>query len=227
MSIPERGTDLSADPTYNSALASTSGVMGYGWSFPYSMSVRIFRGTATITQEDGSQVVFKLGADKRFHAAPRVIASFEQISGGTYALTRGSSRTTCPSYLLQSCERFTFSKGHLTGVSGGGACKSTEVCGNGIKDVQIAHGSAGRPTSATADSGDSLKFGYSSGHITSITGPGGISEHFTYDSKGNLASATDPNGNTTQYGYDKMHRLTRVHDPLGRTTATPTTPPVA
>ena len=76
----------------------------------------------------------------------------------------------------------------------------------------------GRPTSATADSGDSLTFRYTAGHITSITGPGGVSEHFTYDSRGNLSSATDPNGNTTQYGYDKVHRLTRVRDPLGRTT---------
>ena len=157
MDIPERGPDLSADPTYNSALASTSGVMGYGWSFPYSMSLRIFRGTATITQEDGSQVVFKLGADKRFHAAPRVIASFEQTSGGAYALTRGSSRSTCPSYLLQSCEAFTFSKGHLSKVSSApSACKSTEVCGNGF--VKITRDGAGRPTSATADSGDRLTF---------------------------------------------------------------------
>jgi YD repeat-containing protein len=204
--IAERGPDLNAEPTYNSALASTSGVMGYGWSFPYSMSLRIFRGKATITQEDGSQVVFKLGADKRFHAAPRVIASFAQTSGGSYTLTRGSSRSTCPSYLLQSCEQFTFSNGKLR--------RETTVDGM----VTIARDSKGRPTSATADSGDSLKFGYTSGRITSITGPGGVSEHFTYDSHGNLASATDPNGNTKHYGYDKMHRLTRGRDSLGRTT---------
>ncbi len=212
--------DGGSERTYNSALASTSGVMGYGWSFPYSMSLRIFRGTATITQENGSQVVFKrgtgTGTGTQFSGPPRVIASFHQTSGGSYTLTRGSSRSSCPSYLLQSCESFRFTKGHLTRVYGGsGACKSLETCGNGYIDIGE---SAGRPVSATSNSGDSLKFGYTAGHITKITGTGGVSEHFTYDSKGNLASATDPNGNTTQYGYDKLHRLTRVRDALGRTT---------
>lgn len=215
LTIPERGPDLSPDPTYNSALASTAGVMGYGWSFPYSMSLRIYRGTATITQENGSRVVFKLGSDKRFHALPRVIASLAQTSSGSYTLTRGSSRSTCPSYLLRSCEAFTFNKGHLTRVSGRSACKSTEVCGNGIVDIAYR---GGRPTTATADSGDKLTFGYTAGHITSITGLGGILERFTYDLRGNLTSATDPNGNTTHYAYDRAHRLTSVSDPLGRTT---------
>ena len=203
-----------SERTYNSALASTPGVMGYGWSFPYAMSLRIYRGVATITQENGSKVVFKRatgtgtssGTGTQFNGPPRVIASFEQTSGGSYTLTRGSSRRTCPSYLLQSCESFTFTDGKLTGE-------------RTVNGSVIITRKAGRPSFARAtDSGDSLTFGYTAGHITSISGSGGVSEHFTYDSNGNLSSATDPNGNTTQYGYDKLHRLTRVRDALGRTT---------
>ena len=111
ISIPERGPDLSPEPSYSSALGSTTGVMGYGWSFPYAMSVRIYRGTATVTQENDSRWCSSGESNRHFHAAPRVIASFQQNSGGTYTLTRGSSRSTCPSYLLQSCEAFTFSNG--------------------------------------------------------------------------------------------------------------------
>ena len=168
--------------------------MGYGWSFPYSMSVRIYRGVATITQENGSQVVFKLGADKRFHAAPRVIASFAQISGGSYILTRGSSRSTCPSYLAATCERFTFSNGKLR----------RESTADG--SVTIHRDGAGRPISATADSGDSLTFGYTAGHITSIKGPGGVSEHFTYDSEGNLSERHRLQRRQVRLRYDKKHR---------------------
>ena len=204
-----------SERTYNSALASTSGVMGYGWSFPYSMSMRIYRGTATIIQENGSQIVFKRGADKRFHAAPRVIASLEQSSAGSYTLTRGSSRSSCPSYLLQSCVAFTFRSGHLSRISPA-ACKSTEVCGNGV--VDISRDSKGRPTSVLSGAGSYLTFRYTAGHITSITGSDGVSEQFTYDSRGNLSSATDPNGNQTRFTYDAAHRLTGVRDPLGRIT---------
>ena len=103
----------------------------------------IFRGTATITQENGSQVVFKLGADKRFHAAPRVIASFAQTSGGSYTLTRGSSRSTCPSYLLQSCE----ASRSATGISASSHRTSVQEHGSvRQRHVTISRdGGAGRP----------------------------------------------------------------------------------
>ncbi len=204
--VPERGPDLNADPTYNSALASVNGDMGYGWSFPYSMSVTVVNGVATITQENGSQVVFTKGIDGRFHAPPRVIASFKRNSDGTFTLTRGTSDRSCPSYEFRFCKRFTFSNGKVS--------RESTVDGS----VTITRDGAGRPTSATADSGDSLTFSYTSGHITHIAMSGGGGESFTYDALGNLTSSTDANGNKKGYAYYAKHRMSAVTDPLGRKT---------
>ena len=143
-----------AERTYNSALASTAGVMGYGWSFPYAMSVHIVRGTATVTQENGSQVVFKRGADKRFHAAPRVIASFKQSSARHVhpdARVVPQHVPVVPAPVLRGIHVQQGASQQGLGTSGLQEHGSVRQRGRETSPVTAA----GRPTSATADSGDS------------------------------------------------------------------------
>ncbi|WP_309054453.1 putative T7SS-secreted protein, partial [Streptomyces sp.] len=83
-----------------------------------------------------------------------------------------------------------------------------------------------------------VRYGYTDGHLTSVTNSSGRPLRFGYDDQGRMTSWTDTNGSPFSYVYDERHRcvsqsgrdgvmafgftwgdgLNTVTDPLGRTT---------
>jgi RHS repeat-associated protein len=192
-SVPGRGLALSFNHTYNSVFAADNGPLGFGWTHSYAMNLvqNPTAGTATISQEDGSQVVFTLSGGV-YSAPPRVIATLVQNADGTFTFTRRAQ------------EFFTFSStGQLM----------SERDRNGY--VTSLKYTGGRLASMMDPADRKLKFSYAGALIASITDPIGRQMKFAYDSAGNLATVTDVNGGQTTFTYSPTHLLLTITDPRG------------
>jgi len=203
--IPGRGPALNLNRTYQSAFASRNGRYGFGWSDSYSLSLSIDTSasptTATLTQEDGSQIIFTEGGDG-FTAPPRILATLTANEDGTYTMARRAKQL------------FTFdATGRLV----------SEADLNGYQTT-LAYNSAGQLTSVTDPAQRQLTLSYNSaGQVDTATDPSGRTVQYGYDGSGNLTTVTDPTNATTQYGYDDQHRMVTVLDP-NQATASPQHP---
>jgi RHS repeat-associated protein len=72
---------------------------------------------------------------------------------------------------------------------------------------------AGQLTSITTRAGLTTSLSYTSGNLTTVTGPLGQTLTFTYNSAGNVATMTDPASNVFHYGYDAADNLAYVEYP--------------
>ncbi len=194
VSIPGRGCPLNLDRTYNSDSASTNGPFGYGWSFSYGMSLAVSGSTATITQENGSQVTFTESGSVWSPAAPRYIATLTHNLDGTWTFVR------------QAKETYTFnSSGQLTAID--------DLNGN---TTSLSY-SGGNLSTVTDPASRTLSFTWSGGHITEVT-DANVSPSRTvdygYDGSGNLTDVTDVAGGDTTFTYDGSHRITVMKDPV-------------
>jgi RHS repeat-associated protein len=210
LTIPGRGPALAFARTYNSYPNMTvpAGPLGFGWSNPYDMSLSLsttcasgVAQCATITQENGAQVVFnETGTGTNFWvpAMPRVIATLTYNSGpNTYTFTR------------QATQLLTFDggTGHLD--------SSADLNGN---TLSLSYNGAGQLITATDGASRTLSFAYytsgpGSGDIHTVTDPTSRAVSFTYDAAGNLQTATEPNGGTWTFSYDANHRMLTMLDP--------------
>jgi RHS repeat-associated protein len=200
LKIPGRGPALSVDRTYNSLNAGTDGPFGFGWSFNYGMSVSVVNGTATVTQENGSQVTFTQSGASFTPTAPRVLAQLVQNSNGAYTFTR------------KQRELFTFdSSGALTSLKDLNGYTTT-----------VTHPSADSIV-VTDPAGRALTFTLAGSHVTSVVDPAGRTVSYSYDGDGNLTDVTDVGQGRTQYTYDSSHRLLTKRSPrfYGDTTTDP------
>jgi hypothetical protein len=86
-SIPTPSASLQLTRTYNSLTASQTGPFGYGWSSSYTVSLAFGSGTATVNQEDGSQVVFTLSGST-YSSPAGTYATLVHNGDGTYTFVR-------------------------------------------------------------------------------------------------------------------------------------------
>ena len=196
-SIPGLGPALAFTRTYSSSAASTNGPLGYGWTDSYNMSLSFdTSGNATVTQEDGSTVPFRLNSGS-YVSPPWVLASLVATSGGTYTFTRDSTNVA---YVFNS-------SGQLI----------SETDRNGYA-TSLSY-SAGNLTTVTDQAGRTLTLAYSGSHLASVTDPLGNTTSYSYDPSGNLVGSTDALGRSWTFAYDPNHLLTSMTDPRGGTTA--------
>jgi RHS repeat-associated protein len=193
LSIPGRGIPLDFERTYGSGADQVKGLLGFGWAFSYGMSLSVSEIglTATVTQENGSQVSFhKNEAEEFAPSLARFQAKLTHNKDGTWTFTR-RARTT-----------FTFSStGQLT----------SEKDLNGYTTT-ISYPSSSEIV-ATDPAGRTLTMLISEGHITSVTDSAGRKVSYTYDTAGDLTEVVDVNGGHTQYTYDSSHELLTVRQP--------------
>ena len=191
LTIPGRGPSLNLGLTYNSALASTNGPFGYGWSSTYTMSLTSSSGVVTVDQENGSEITFTQVSGAGYVAAPRVQATLVNNPGGTWTLTR------------QNGDSFTFnSSGQLT----------AETDRNGYT-TSLAY-SSGELSTVTDPAGRYFTFGYTGSLITSVTDSTSREVQFQYtDGHGNLNEIIDARGGDTSLTYDSSHRMLTMLDP--------------
>jgi RHS repeat-associated protein len=194
LNIPGRGFNLNVTRTYNSLGASTNGPFGYGWSSNLGMSLveGSSDSTVTITDEQGSQVVFTL-TDGAWAAPPRNASTLTSNSDGSWTYSRWDG------------DSFTFD-------SSGALLSESDRDGD---VTTFTYNGSGHLVAMTDSSGRPLTIAWSGSHISSITDPGGQSVSYTYSSDGALASVENLDGLTTDYTYDSANELLTVTDPDG------------
>ncbi len=219
-SIPGRGVPLDLTRTYNSLSASVDGPFGYGWSCSYCMSLSIDdgTGTATVTQEDGSTVVFTSNGDGVYTAPPYDFASLVANPGGTYIYTRRGSQIfnfSASGQLVSESDP----NGYLTTLSYNGSGQLTAVTDPAGRQLSFSYGSNGLVSEVTDPADRTVSYGYdSSGELTSVTDLGGGITSFTYGAGHLLSTMTAPNGGVTTNTFNSSGQVTQQVDPMGRTT---------
>jgi RHS repeat-associated protein len=192
LSIPGRGMAVDLTRTYNSMSAATNGPFGFGWSFPYGMSLNLPDAThVVVNQENGSQVTFTEQAGGTYAAPPRVTATLLHNGDGSWTFVRRHRDT------------FSFdSSGRLT----------QEKDLNGYVTA-LAYNGSGQLATVTDPAGRKLTFAYAGSHISSVTDPLGRVVTYAYDGAGNLTDVTDVNGGNTDFTYDSEHRMLTMRFP--------------
>ncbi|MGC2375261.1 MAG: RHS repeat-associated core domain-containing protein [Solirubrobacteraceae bacterium] len=192
LSVPGRGIPLDLTRTYNSTSAATDSPFGFGWSFPYGMSLSFPDAThVLVNQENGSQVTFTEGAGGTYTAPPRVTAALTHNGDGSWT------------FLRRHKDAFTFdASGKLT----------QEKDLNGYVTA-LAYNGSGQLSTVTDPAGRKLTFTYTSNRISSVTDPLGRVVNYAYDGEGNLTDVTDVNGGNTHFTYDASHRMLTMRFP--------------
>ena len=202
LSVTDHGGTLSMSRTYSSAAAAKKSVVGYGWAWPYGMTVNqaANSSTAVVTQENGSAATFSQQPDGSFKGAPRLHATLTRNGDGTWTFERTNELTV------------TFDQsGQVT----------KQVARNGRTLTFTYNG--GQLVAVTGPSGRALAFTYdANGYLRTATAPSGAQTTYTHDNAGNLTSVTDPanaaTGKSTTSTYDSRHLLTAMTTPRGATT---------
>lgn len=198
LSIPGRGPGLKITRSYSSQLATQDGLLGYGWSFNYGMSLQTnASGAVDIRQENGSVVTFAAGPDGTYSAPPRVLAKLSHNTDGSWTYTRRAREVIS----------FT-STGLLSSIN--------DLNGN---TTTFARDTQGKITTATDSSGRSISFIYNDqGRIWGVQDPAGRYVWYNYDQAGRLIWFSDRNRGSTSYGYNDLNQLTSITDPRWNTT---------
>ncbi len=206
LAVPGRGIPLALSRSYDAFDASSGSSprpLGFGWAFSYGMTLKAddATGDVTISQENGSQIVFGQNGSGGYVADRRVLGTLVHNSDGSWTFTR------------RAREKFVFnSAGQLTSIQ--------DL--NGYATV-LAYDGSGRLATVTDPASRSLTFSYDGqDRISQVTDPAGRSVQYSYDTAGNLASVTDVTGGTTSYSYDPNHQLLTITDPRGHVSLTNT-----
>ncbi|MGW0608304.1 LamG-like jellyroll fold domain-containing protein [Streptomyces sp. NPDC002640] len=193
-SVSTVGPRLAVDRTYNSLDPRVDGAFGTGWSTPWDMAVRDEPTTKTVlvTMTDGSQLRFGVNPDGEYAAPP--------ASG--LDLQRPTGQTT--GWVLRTSEGTTY-----TFLAGGDLARVTDSAGR-TQEITRTSADGGDLKKVTDTlSGRSLTFGWTDGHITSVTTspisstkPGPT---WAYTYEGNRLKTVCPPDSTTRctsYSYE-------------------------
>ncbi|MBI1915416.1 MAG: hypothetical protein HYS12_11870 [Planctomycetes bacterium] len=201
-SVDAPGLALTFDRMYGADLVRRYelGPLGRGWSYNWQSSLRQDAdGTVRITGPGGAVRVFQPDSRGGYFAQAGDFATLT-ADGGGFRLRETDGTTTAFN-----------ADGTLAHVE--------DANGNRIN----AGYTAGRLTSLTHSSGQSLQIAYNAaGRISTVTDSAGRQSVFTYDAAGeHLIAVRHPDGQTTRYTYDTtgapatLHALTGIAFPGG------------
>ncbi|MDT4992361.1 MAG: hypothetical protein QOH97_2253, partial [Actinoplanes sp.] len=190
-SLAGRGPGLSWARSYDSVMAADNGPFGYGWHGGYAahLVISATTGAVTVSQENGSEVVFTSSAGT-YTAPARVEAKLIKNPDGTYTFTRHATQIL----------RFD-SAGYLTAIA--------DLNG----ETTALTYSGGLLSQVTDRAGRAIAVTFTGTHITKVSDPLHQAYNYAYDSAGNLSTVTAPDGGITTFTYDTAHRITSVLDP--------------
>lgn len=197
VAVPGRGPVQGYERTYNSLAADQDGPYGYGWASTLGAHLRADASTATVVQENGSEVTFTR-AGQGWSAPSWVLGSLTQAGDGTWTFTRR--------------------KKTIVAFDAGGSL--TSVADLNGESTRVGY-AAGHLSSVTDSSGAMTRVATNpDGRIASLTSPSGAATTFAYTPTGDLAAVTAPDGGTTRFGYAAGHLLTSVKDAVGSVSST-------
>ncbi|GAA3742262.1 polymorphic toxin-type HINT domain-containing protein [Salinactinospora qingdaonensis] len=183
--VATTGPPLSVTRTFNSQDPRQDGIFGAGWSTRFDMGVRPDAdgtGNVVVTYPDGSQHRFARNADGSFTSPTGMHATFAAVEGGGWRLMDKSAT----SYIFDA-------QGRLTSV--------TDHQG---RSQQLTYDADGQIETVTGAGGRSLSFGWSGGHVATVTAAPGeaAAAQWDYTYTGDrLTEVCDPEGGCTSYTY--------------------------
>jgi YD repeat-containing protein len=217
LSIPGRGVPLDFSLTYNSISASQSSPVGFGWTDPYNINlvVNTTAGTATVTQENGSTVVFTQNGTN-WQPPSYVPATLVQNQNGTYTFQRLEGQNSYVFSSSGSLQTITDLNGYATTLAYNQSGQLTTVTDPASRTLQFSYGSNGLVSQITDPLSRTVGLGYdASNDLASITDPAGRITSFTYNTTTHLLlTATPPNGQTG--GPDQGADIVNTYDATGR-----------
>lgn len=194
VAVPGRGPALDWNTSYSSSAAAVAGPVGFGWTSSYAAHLAVDGGTGnvTVTQENGSQIVFApVSGGGYAPTAPRVRATLTKQADGSFALVRQADQTlqfSPAGNLMSIADR----NGETTTLGYTGGVLST----------------------VTDPAGRALTVTWAGGHVATVTDPAGHKVSYAYSTAGDLTSVTAPDGGVTKFGYDTAHEITSMTDPV-------------
>jgi len=192
---------LAFSRSYNSRTAAKSpGLLGYGWTFTYgvSLTVQAGGGTVLVTFGTGRTDVFTRQNNGAYTAAASQFDTLTANADGTYDVAD----------LQQTLYHFSNS-GALLSITDRNA------------NVTTLTYSGGQLTSVSVVGGRAFSLTYNgTGQIATVADNTGRTVRFTYSSAGDLTGVTDPLAHTTTYTYDSGHQLLTGVDRNGHTFVT-------
>jgi len=179
--------------TYNTQSDEDNGPLGNGWSWYYSMHLKMYNtGDVGMIQKDGHLAMFRIQLD------------------GTYLSDEDelmTLRKTIDEYIVenQNGEQIVFDSGGQLKriVSENGNTSEVKYDDRGVIDKVVY--STGKVLDVTADT---------NGHITIITMPDGRKVYYEYEGN-NLVKYYDVAGDATVYEYDDAGRMVAWYDKKG------------
>ncbi len=202
-------SEATADPAGPNGSAAVDGPFGWGWTYSYGLTAATnsTTGTVTITQEDGSQVVFNDSSGTYTPASPRYDATLT-VSGSNYVYTRRGQ------------EIFTFAE------STGRLMAETDLAGSKASptyQTTLAYNGSGQLTTITDPSGRTYTLTWTGSHITELLDSAGREITYTYDAEndltgvygvGTVRSPSLETNDLTQFGYNTTtHLMTSIRTP--------------
>jgi RHS repeat-associated protein len=222
LAIPGLNGGLSLSRTYNSQAAAggSHGPFGYGWSSTFGQTLALDPSgeAATVTNADGSVVVFTKNAEGAFTAPAWVQATLVQ-SGENLVYTLPNQRAytfSAAGRLLKVVDR----NGNTTSLNYNEAGRLETVTDPGGRKLAIAYNGEGLIESVKDPMGHAVKYAYEGGNLASVTEPGESSPRwrYSYDSSHEITTVTDGRGGETVNEYDASRRVVSQTDPLKRKT---------
>jgi RHS repeat-associated protein len=217
--IGGRGPGLHLTRTYNSQLAAEAkeaGPFGYGWSGPYSSHL-VFNsesGAVTVVQENGATATFALSGGVYVPGAWIQATLVKEGTNYIFTLpTQEKLKFNSEGKLTEQKDRngnaltFFYESGKLT--------TAKDAAG---RELFFFYSGAQVTLAIDVAALQSVKYGYESGNLVSVTLPGEETPRikFKYDASHQLTEMTDGRGGVTKTEYDGSHRVKKQTDPMER-----------
>lgn len=209
VSVGGRGPGLSVVRSYNSlaaAEATEAGPWGFGWTGPGSshLEINTGAGTATVYQENGSDVVFyKSGST--YAPASWVQATLVE-SGGNYIYTLPNQTKlefNSEKRLIKETER----NGNAITLAYNGSHQLETVTDGDKRTLTFAYDKEGQVEKVTDPMGHIVSYAYLKESLASVTIEGKVRWEFKYNTEHELTTLIDGRKDSTTNEYDTSHRM--------------------
>jgi len=211
ISIGGRGPGLRVVRSYNAfsaAEAKEAGPWGYGWTGTYGASLTVGSETATVHEENGSEVVFYKSGSEYTQAGWNEARLVKE--GSDYIFTLPSQEKlefNSEGKLTKETERkgnsntFTYKEGKLEKVEDGAK-----------RTLTFKYNGEGLVESVKDPMGHTVSYTYSSKQLASVTIEGKVRWEYEYTSPHLLTKITDGRKHSTTFEYNGSHQVVKeVH----------------
>jgi RHS repeat-associated protein len=223
-SIGGRGVGLDLTRTYNSQAAANGiqGIFGYGWSSSFGdhLAIETTQKRATLTQANGSMVVFTEGTGGSYAAPAWSQDSLTGSEAAGYTVTLPDQTVYRFSGTTGRLESVTDRAGNATTIAYNAGGKPETITDPAGRTLKLAYNAEGLVESATDPMGHAVKYTYEGGSLASVTQPAeaALRWRFKYDASHQLTELVDGREGKTSFEYSAGHQVVKETDPLLRVT---------